>query len=139
MEVRITNHEINLISKFLVEMLKFLTAGKWGMWDARALTIKKSSWNFSDSVTGNLLSKLDTCLSREFSKGISPDSKNNRYEKINLKLSHLITSIPWRIHKPVKNHKMKQSCSEWSEIRARPQLTEKKNTTLLFIPSIFSS
>lgn len=37
-----------------------------------ALTIKKSSRNFPDSMAGNLLRRLETCLSREFSQGISP-------------------------------------------------------------------
>lgn len=41
------------------------------------LTIKKSSWNFPDSMAGNLLKRLDTCLSNEFSKGISPTPKDN--------------------------------------------------------------
>lgn len=38
----------------------------------KILTIKKSSWNFSDSIAGNLLKRLETCLSNEFSEGISP-------------------------------------------------------------------
>lgn len=38
----------------------------------KSLTIKKSSWNFSDSTAGNLLRRLETCLSNEFSQAISP-------------------------------------------------------------------
>lgn len=36
------------------------------------LTIKKSSKNFPDPMVSNHLRRLDTCISSEFSKGISP-------------------------------------------------------------------
>lgn len=46
------------------------------------LTIKKSSWNFPDSIAGNLLRRLDTCLNRELSQGTSPVFKQHNVKII---------------------------------------------------------